>query len=423
LLATLISKMDDGELNGQPKIQPVLEAKLERRSYDIGNRISVISDLAKLHNTDKVTEILTQLARLDPKGNSVGGAITELGKVLVTSTPAELAKSKAGLVALTATATFGPVRKAAWAGVVLAEGKADTAWAAAPAGPQRQALIEAISILPNPELRAQFQSHLIETAPKEKGATLKAILTALPLMGAAHAEGNFAILAKHVIEGNERNAAADALMQLPRTSWKKDQAASVAQSILAYAKTVPANERSQQAFIELNQLAVEMASLANDAALRKELRGLGVAVFVVKTVHEQLRFDAQRLVVEKGKPFEVIFENSDVMPHNFVIVDPGQHAVIGTAAQTMGPGDRDKQGRSYLPKGQRFIEATKLLEPGQKETLKVKAPGSEGEYEFVCTFPGHWMIMWGKLIVTKDVDAYLAANPTFTLPPMVMPTK
>jgi hypothetical protein len=39
------------------------------------------------------------------------------------------------------------------------------------------------------------------------------------------------------------------------------------------------------------------------------------------------------------------------------------------------------------------------------------APGKEGEYEYVCTFPGHWMLMWGKLIVTKDVDGYLQANP------------
>jgi hypothetical protein len=25
----------------------------------------------------------------------------------------------------------------------------------------------------------------------------------------------------------------------------------------------------------------------------------------------------------------------------------------------------------------------------------------------VCTFPGHWTVMWGKLIVTDDIDAWL----------------
>jgi uncharacterized cupredoxin-like copper-binding protein len=108
----------------------------------------------------------------------------------------------------------------------------------------------------------------------------------------------------------------------------------------------------------------------------------------------------------------VIFENGDVMPHNLVVVEPGKHMEIGMAAATMGPNDnKDRQGRTYLPKGQKFIEASHLLEPGQKETIKVPALGKPGEYEFVCTFPGHAAVMWGRIVVTKDVDAYLAANP------------
>ena len=59
------------------------------------------------------------------------------------------------------------------------------------------------------------------------------------------------------------------------------------------------------------------------AAARKTLRDLSVAVFVVKTVREQLRYDTPRLVVEAGKPFEIIFVNDDVMPHNLLVVKPG----------------------------------------------------------------------------------------------------
>ena len=36
---------------------------------------------------------------------------------------------------------------------------------------------------------------------------------------------------------------------------------------------------------------------------------------------------------------------------------------------------------------------------------------TEGVYEYVCTFPGHWAVMFGQLVVTKDVEAYLKANP------------
>ena len=75
----------------------------------------------------------------------------------------------------------------------------------------------------------------------------------------------------------------------------------------------------------------------------------------------------------------------------------------------------DDQGRAYLPQTTDILAATRLLEPGQKETLKLTAPSQEGEHEYVCTFPGHHQVMWGWLIVTKDVEAYLRAHPEVAL--------
>jgi azurin len=169
---------------------------------------------------------------------------------------------------------------------------------------------------------------------------------------------------------------------------------------------------------------MELASLlppADAARIRKELRSLGVSVFVVKTVREQMRYDTPRIVVEAGKPFEVIFENVDMMPHNFVLVQPGTRQAVAEAVQTMKPDHLDKDGRAYIPwdgkkLDKRVLDATRLIEPGQKQTLKLTAPKNEGEYEYVCTFPGHWMIMSGKLIVTKDVDTYLQKNPEAPAP-------
>jgi azurin len=209
--------------------------------------------------------------------------------------------------------------------------------------------------------------------------------------------------------------AARAIMQLPRDSWDKASAAPICDSILAWAKTVPDAKRSDQDYIEIVQVAQELAGYLpteQSASIRKELRKLSVAVFVVKTVHEQMRYDTTRLVVEAGKPFEVIFENGDAMPHNFVVVNPGKRQSVAEQAQSMAPTSLDKEGRAYIPKGNKdVLAATKTLEPGQKAKLQITAPGKEGEYEYVCTFPGHWMIMWGRLIVTKDVDAYLEAHP------------
>jgi len=85
---------------------------------------------------------------------------------------------------------------------------------------------------------------------------------------------------------------------------------------------------------------------------------------------------------------------------------------VAESVQTRRPDQLDKKGRPYVPeKDSRVLEATKLLEPGQKETIKMNAPGKEGEYEYVCSFPGHSMIMWGKLVVTKNVEDYLQSHP------------
>ncbi|MDB6117973.1 MAG: outer membrane protein precursor, partial [Verrucomicrobiaceae bacterium] len=420
LLAMLISKMDDKDLDSQPNVEAVLKAKLERRSYDVVKRTSVINELAKLHKTDKVAELIAAYQAFDASANTA--ASNELTKVLVGVPQADLAKSHDALVSLAAKAKRPEVRKAAWAGILIGDGKADGAWEVATSVHATEAIIQAIAVVPNPALRAEFQPKLTAALANASGGTLKAILAALPLMGPANASANFAVLAKNLIEGKERNTAVDAIRQLPHESWDKAQAAAIAESLLAYAKTVPQNKRTEQDFVELTQLGIDMAGLADNATLRKELRGLGVAVFVVKTVREGLKFDTTRLVVEKGKSFQIIFENSDVMPHNLLVVGEGKAVEIGVATMTMGPSEKDKQGRQYVPKNYKLIEGTKLLEPTQKQTIELKAPGKEGTMDFVCTFPGHFMTMHGTIVVAKDVDDYLAKNPTAPALQVLMPT-
>jgi len=80
------------------------------------------------------------------------------------------------------------------------------------------------------------------------------------------------------------------------------------------------------------------------------------------------------------------------------------------------PDELDAEKRPYLPKVPGILGATHLLATGEHETLKLTAPTKVGDYEYVCTFPGHYQVMWGRLVVTKDVDSYLAANPQPVIP-------
>ena len=208
--------------------------------------------------------------------------------------------------------------------------------------------------------------------------------------------------------------AASGIRVLPRDSWPKSPSASAATALLAWAKKVPVGERTAQDYIETMNVASDLAgALPPDqaTALRKELRSLSVPVFVIKTVREQMRYDTPRIVVEAGKPFEIILVNDDFMQHNLVLVKPGAREKVGKLADAMQPDQLDDRGRAFFPKSTDILSGTKLLDAGQRATLSFSGIHDEGIHEYVCTFVNHWPVMWGQLVVTKDVDAYLAAHP------------
>jgi len=229
-----------------------------------------------------------------------------------------------------------------------------------------------------------------------------------------HPEDLFAAFAGLIARGETVSGAAQGLRQLPRTAWKAAPAAQAATALVRWAGSIPTDGRTGQGYIEALQTAGDLVGLlpAADAdSIRAQLKELRVDVFVLRTVREQMRYDTPRLVVEAGKPFEIILENDDFMPHNLVVVKPGARELVGVVSDMMQPTQLDSQGRAFVPANPGILGATRLVEPGQNARLKMVAPQTEGDHEFVCTFPGHWPVMWGQLVVTKDVDAYLKAHP------------
>jgi azurin len=249
--------------------------------------------------------------------------------------------------------------------------------------------------------------------------TRRAAIEALVSMGQNRTGQTFAILAGLIRQGEDITGAARGLRMLPHHLWPKQDAEEVTGALLAWAKSVPPGERTSMDYIETVQVTGDLAGLLPEARasdVRAELNELRVAVFVIRTVREQMRYDTPRLVVEAGKPFEIIIENVDFMPHNLVVVKPGARSQIGAVTDKMLPDQLDSRGRAFVPDSPDVLAATKLLEPGMKETLQMTAPEREGDYEYVCTFPGHWMVMWGRLIVTRDVEAYLKDHPIAEAP-------
>jgi len=111
-----------------------------------------------------------------------------------------------------------------------------------------------------------------------------------------------------------------------------------------------------------------------------------------------LAYDTKKFLVQPGEKISLTVENSDVIPHNLVIATPDSKAAVGERAALMltKPGALDRQ---YVPDMPEVIFHTLVLDPGQSDTLYFQAPELPGDYPFLCTFPGHWMIMNGIMQV------------------------
>jgi azurin len=320
------------------------------------------------------------------------------------------------------------VREYAWAGLAVADGSFDTVWKEASEDASNLAdLLAGIPSLQDPTFRAVAYDRvkpLIDSDAMPVGGTenvtmiQQAATRALVSMNHEPATvfASLVNLMKRQLKANrdEVPITARGLRVIPRPQWPRTEAGEAAKTLVNWAKGVPAGDRTSPSYSETVQVAQDLAGLmpATEAtSLREELRKLRVSSFVIRSVREQMRYDIPRLVVEAGKPFQILFENDDFMPHNMLIVKPDTREKLGPIAAALKPDELDGEGRAFVPPSSDILAATKLLVSGQRETLKLTAPTTEGDHEYFCSYPGHYQVMRGWLVVTKDVEAYLQAHP------------
>ncbi|WP_069131071.1 plastocyanin/azurin family copper-binding protein [Rhodohalobacter halophilus] len=84
------------------------------------------------------------------------------------------------------------------------------------------------------------------------------------------------------------------------------------------------------------------------------------------------------------------------MSHNFVLVEMGTD-VDAFARESLNARDNDYLSPNFEDQ---IIAATAMLGNGESDTITFTVPDEPGEYDFICTFPGHFAGgMVGKLIV------------------------
>lgn len=112
--------------------------------------------------------------------------------------------------------------------------------------------------------------------------------------------------------------------------------------------------------------------------------------------NDQMKFDLSEIRVKAGEEVTLTLRNvgtmsKEAMGHNFVLLAPGTDVTaFGNEAMT-------HKATEYIPAGNKaVIVHTKLLGPSESDTITFTV--EKGEYEFICSFPGHYASMRGKLI-------------------------
>lgn len=396
----------------------MFEAILGRPKFSAKIREDALAALATINKTDATTEILAALKRLDPEKSP--GVLPELAKLLLAQKPDALKKQQAALEELAGTDGPPSARQAAFA--ALTGIKPPTPSSPSPRTNPPAPSSSSSRSSSSPMLRAAPPFPKLETLlkPETEEALRRAAIQAAGRM-TGHEPAVFAALGKLVASGTDVPVVARALLALPKDKWPLPALKELGDALLEQAKQVPDDQRTQNDFLDLTQLGTDLAlklPKEQGVPLRKAFGSLGVRVIRLGALIEQMFFDKTLIVVEAGKPFELVFENGDVMPHNWLLAQPGALEEIGVASEKMPP-TPDKTGRMYVPDSPKVLAATKLVNPGESARVRVTAPATPGDFPYACTFPGHWQRMRGLLKVVPDLDEYLAKAPAEPAAPVI----
>lgn len=117
----------------------------------------------------------------------------------------------------------------------------------------------------------------------------------------------------------------------------------------------------------------------------------------ISPVGETMAYQETEFTVHPGQTVTLTFTNTatnTAMHHNVVVLKQGANVNdVGQAAMTSA-------GSDYIPSRftDQIIAHTAMSAPGETVTVEFTAPAA-GDYTYICTFPGHYMVMQGTMHV------------------------
>ena len=113
-----------------------------------------------------------------------------------------------------------------------------------------------------------------------------------------------------------------------------------------------------------------------------------------------LMYDTKTFTVKAGQQVKLTFNNTHPavpQPHNWVLGKVGTKDKLLAAAMAVMTDPKGLE-KGYIPETPDVLQHTKLLQPNTSETITFVAPAA-GDYPYICTFPGHGIMMNGIMKV------------------------
>ena len=123
------------------------------------------------------------------------------------------------------------------------------------------------------------------------------------------------------------------------------------------------------------------------------------AEVLIQPVGNEMKFDKTSFTVEAGQEVTIVFENtatSPAMQHNVLVLNADDDETVNRVGQAaMAAGEASE----YVPEDDAILAHTALAQPGETVRVTFTAPSQPGTYRYICTFPGHYMMMQGTMTV------------------------
>jgi azurin len=119
------------------------------------------------------------------------------------------------------------------------------------------------------------------------------------------------------------------------------------------------------------------------------------------TVGDQMKYDLTAFEVKPGQKVQLTVKNMGKLPKETMGHEVAVLAWNTDAAKFVEDGLAHPETDFIAPDQQSKVLAhTKLLGPGESDTITFTAPRIPASYDYVCTFPGHFASgMKGKMTV------------------------